>query len=126
MKAIKKAIENAERLLPGIPVREDEIDPRWQAIIKVGEYIQTEPKHVWLFISKWGSHPNEDIRSAVATCLLEHLLEYHFKEFFLLVKDACQKSKRFASTYNMCAQFGEAEHPESAKVFTELKNKLNE
>jgi len=35
--------------LPGEPVDEGQ-DPRWQAIIAAGEFIQSDPEAVWLFI----------------------------------------------------------------------------
>ena len=108
MDTLKQAIKNAERLLPGIPAPEGEADPRWKAIIEIGEYIQVEPMEVWLFIRKWGMSPNEDIRAAVATCLLEHLLEYHFKEFFPAVKKPVGKASGlhplFACTHNSAKQ----------------------
>jgi hypothetical protein len=124
MKAVEKTIKNAERLLPGIPANDSESDPRWKAIIDIGEYIQTEPQAVWLFIRKWGMNSNEDLRMAIATCLLEHLLENHFKEFFPAIKDACRKSKRFASTFRMCGKFGQTTQLENLKVFNELQSKL--
>jgi hypothetical protein len=124
MKAVREAIENTERLLPGIPAPEGETDLLWQAIIEVGEYIQTEPQEVWFFIRKWGKHPNKDLRAAVATCLLEHLLEYHFEEFFPAVRDTCRQSKRFASTFSMCFLFGQAKQPENSKAFDEQINEL--
>ncbi len=124
MKSIKQVITKAERLLPGIPVPEGQTDPRWQAIIEVGEHIESEPQDVWLFIRKWGMHPSEDIRTAVVTCLLEHLLEYHFEEYFPKVRIACRQSKRFASTFRMCAKFGQSNELENSKAFDELKSKL--
>ena len=71
---VQQAIIEAEKLLPSVPAPDGEADLRWQAIIEVGEYIETEPHEVWPFILKWGKHPSEDLRMAVATCLLEHLL----------------------------------------------------
>src|SRR5581483_10911837 len=65
-------------LLPGEPATGGQ-DPRWQAVIAVGEYIETEPEAVWSFIRRWGSHPQEDLRDLIATCLLEHLLEHQFR-----------------------------------------------
>ena len=41
--SVQQAIRDAEKLLPGVPAPDGEPDPRWQAIIKVGEYIETEP-----------------------------------------------------------------------------------
>jgi hypothetical protein len=44
---------------------------------------------------------------AVATCLLEHLLEHHFDLLFPLVSEACRESRRFAWTLSMCSEFGQ-------------------
>ena len=77
-----EAIRDADILLPGEPVAEGQ-DSRWQAIITVGEYLETEPEPVWSFIRRWGCHPQEDLRTAIAVCLLEHLLEYHFAAYGL-------------------------------------------
>jgi hypothetical protein len=124
MKRVERAINNAEKLLPGLPSAEGGPDHRWEVIIKVGEHIETNPQEVWLFIRKWATHPDDDLRMAIATCLLEHLLEYHFNEYFPKVREACHQSKRFAWTFDMCAQFGQANHPENSKLFKELKNEL--
>jgi len=123
---IKKAIENAERVLErnAAPVEEG-FDPNWQTIITVGEYIECEPHEVWRFIRKWGEYPDKDIRMAVATCLLEHLLEYHFEEFFSLVKKACEESRLFADTFSMCSEFGQTEQRENLKLFKALQNKID-
>jgi len=51
-----------------------ETDPRWQAVIAVGEFIETDPEPVFAFAQRWGSSDNADLRMAIATCLLEHLL----------------------------------------------------
>jgi hypothetical protein len=55
---IQKAIARAEALLPGIAAPDGEIDPRWQAIIDVGEFIESDPAEVWAFIIKWGRAEN--------------------------------------------------------------------
>lgn len=125
MKRVERAIKNAEKLLPGKPTSDDKLDPRWQAIIKVGEYIETNPEEVWIFIRKWATHPNEDLRMAIATCLLEHLLQYHFNEYFPKVRVACQQSRRFAWTFSMCDQFGQTESPDNFMAFNELKHEID-
>ena len=89
------AIRKAERVLPGTEAPEGELDPRWQAIICVADHIEHHPDEVWRFTRKWGAHANADLRAAVATCLLEHLLEHHFDRIFPLVSEACQRSKRY-------------------------------
>ena len=57
------AIAHAECVLPGHPVPDGQIDPRWQAIIAVGEFILDEPEAVWSLISQWGDTEDEDLRA---------------------------------------------------------------
>lgn len=121
---VRQAIADAEKMLPGVPASEDKADPRWQAIIEIGEYIETEPHEVWPFILKWGKHSSGDVRMAVATCLLEELLGYHFKEYFPKVKEACKRSKRFADTFCSCWQLGQTDEPENLKAFKALKREF--
>ncbi len=98
---VRRAIDRANSLLPGTPTAEGKKDRRWQAIIRVGDYIQTEPEEVWQFVRRWGSHKQEDLRVGIACCLLEHLLEYHFDLIFPLVKQAAAESKLFADTFTV-------------------------
>jgi hypothetical protein len=101
------AIRKAERVLPGKEAPDGELDPRWQAIIGVADHIEQHPDEVWRFTRKWGAHVDADLRTAVATCLLEHLLEYHFDRMFPLVSEACRQSRRFADTFSRCGEFGQ-------------------
>jgi len=71
---VHKAIKRAEAILPGVAAPDGETDPRWQRIVDIGQYIESDPESVWEFVSRWGQHHDEDLRMAVATCLLEHLL----------------------------------------------------
>ena len=118
-------IMEAEKLLPGMPSLEGDSDPRWQAIIAIGEYIQDEPQAIWQFICKWGESSSEDLRMAIATCLLEHLLEYHFHEYFPKVREMCRRSKIFASTFEMCAQFGQSKQRENSQAFLALMKEIS-
>jgi hypothetical protein len=43
---VQQAIAQAAALLPGSAAPEGEIDPRWQAIIAVGEFIENDPEPV--------------------------------------------------------------------------------
>jgi hypothetical protein len=65
---VRETIQIAEALLPGEPVAQGE-DPRWQAILAITNYVETDPTPVWEFIRKWGNHPQEDLRTAVAEVL---------------------------------------------------------
>lgn len=118
---VQEAIIQAEAILPGVPAAENEIDPRWQAIIEIGEFVQSHPEEVWLFVSRWGTHPDDDLRSAVATCLLEHLLEYHFDAYFPKTKALATKDAYFADTFIGCAKFGKSEEPSNSQMFDKLK-----
>jgi hypothetical protein len=97
-----QAIRYANSILPGVPALEGENDPRWQAIINVGEFIQSNPEEVWSFIARWGIHEDEDLRSAISTCLLEHILQCHFELVFHRVESLAKKSSLFASTLSTC------------------------
>lgn len=62
--SVYDAIAKAEAVLPGQAAPEGDIDPRWQGIIAVGAFIETEPDAVWSFIVRWGGqlqqrHRNE-------------------------------------------------------------------
>jgi hypothetical protein len=117
------AIREANALLPGEPV-EAGTDPRWQAIIQVGEYIESDPEPIWEFIQRWASHPQEDLRNAIATCLLEHLLEHHFDAYFPQVEQAVAQDTLFADTFQRCWLFGQSEEPDNAKRFVALQNRI--
>jgi len=119
---VDEALQRANAVLPGRSAPEEQLDPRWQAIIAVGEFVRTEPEAVWSFVERWGKHPSDDLRTAIATCLLEHLLEYHFRLLFPRVEREVRKSTRFADTFSRCWKFGEAENPRNAARFARLRN----
>jgi hypothetical protein len=117
---ITQAIRNAEKLLPGIPAPEGKNDPRWQAIMKIEDHIQNHPDKVWDFARKWGTHPNTDLRTAIAVLLIEHLIQCHFERIFPKVEVACSQSRRFCDTFLRCWPLGQAEMPTNAKRFNAL------
>lgn len=85
---VHEAIAAADRILPGRVAPDGEEDPRWQAMIAVGDFVETEPEAVWSFARRWGTSPDDDLRTAVATLLLEHLLDYHFDALIARVEDS--------------------------------------
>ena len=117
--SVSETIASANSFLPGNPVPAGE-DRRWQAIVEVGDYIETEPEEVWRFVRRWGSHPQEDLRDAVACCLLEHLLQHHFDLIFPRVVEAAHEDLLFADTFRRCWKFGQSELPGNAKRFDQL------
>src|SRR5207248_1760844 len=97
---------------------------RWQAAIALGEFCEDAPQVIWPLVLKWGSSSEADTRTAIATCVLEHILEHHFAEFFPLVCDVIDKGDRaFCDTFSQCWQFGQAQAPENASLFTRLQAK---
>jgi hypothetical protein len=72
------------------------------------------------------SHEDDDLRAAIATCLLEHLLEYHFDLIFPRVETAVKSNARFARTAAQFWKFGEAEHPKRAERFDRLRAEIRE
>ena len=119
------AIQAAEALLPGRPAPDGENDPRWQAIIKIGNFVESEPEVIWPFVLKWGSLPNEeDLSNAIATLLLEHLLDYHFDLIFPRVESAARSNISFASTFARSWKFGQATEPTRADKFDKLLSEI--
>jgi hypothetical protein len=78
-------------------------DCRWQALIVVGESIAANPHAVWEVIRQHAYSDDEDMRTGVATVLLEHLLEEHFDDYFPNVREeALRRSANFLETLEMC------------------------
>ena len=120
----EEAIDAAEQVLPGEPAPDGDLDPRWQAIIAVGEFVQAAPEVLWPFALRWGSHPDADLRMAIATCLLEHLLEHHFDTFIERVEKATTTSPEFAFTVRACWTFRTSDESHRAARFRRLQAKL--
>lgn len=117
---LKNTIRRAERILPGKPAPDGESDPRWQAILRIEDFVEIQPKAVWAFVRRWGKHPNPDLRSAIATLLLEDLLKYHFDLIFPSVEDEVLTSKRFKDTLKRCWKLGQASKPRNATKIDRL------
>jgi hypothetical protein len=119
---VTAAIRAANAVLPGRAAPDGQIDPRWQAIIAVGEFVDNDPEPVWRFVRRWGCHRDEDLRTAIATCLLEHLLEYHFALLLPRVKRLARTNRRFTDTLSRCWQFGEATRPRNVPSLESVIN----
>jgi hypothetical protein len=123
---VHEAIARAEAILPGKLAAKGEYDPRWQAVIAVGNFVETDPEPLWSFVERWGRHRSQDLRAAIATCLLEHLLEYHFDLVFPRMKRLARSNRRFAELVGWCAEFGQSQLPKNAarlhRLVKELQN----
>ena len=103
---LEEAIAAADALLPGIPAPDGELDARWAAIMRIDEYDELHPQSgreaVWEFILRWGAHPHDDVRMAIACCLLEHVLDRHWGDCFPRAKEQAKSSPLFAGTLSHC------------------------
>jgi hypothetical protein len=118
---VNESIAFAETLLPGQAALEGESDPRWQAIIAIGDFIETDPEAVWTFITRWGASDDEDLRTAIATCLLEHLLEHHFDLFIDRVERTSAARPSFGQTVMSCWKFGQSDETERSARLDRLR-----
>jgi len=121
---VHAAIIAAEQLLPGEPAPDGEADLRWQAIIEVADHIESDPDAVWQFAARWGTHQQDDLRMAIATVVLEHLLEYHFDLIFPRVETLARRDPNFADTFSSCWKFGQSKLPANAAEFDRLKGEI--
>ena len=123
MSDVRRALAEAERVLQE-PVRSGgEIDPRWQVLIDLADFVRSSPEEIWPFVRRWGGCEDDDVRAAVATCLLEHLLEHHFDALFPRVEEAVA-DPLFADTFCLCWKFGQSELPANAARFDRLRAQL--
>jgi hypothetical protein len=123
---VHDAIAAADLVLPGRAAPEGEPDPRWQAVLAVGEFIETDPEPVWSFVLRWGCSSDADLRMAIATCVLEHVLEHHFEAFITRIEKAAQSNHFFASTVSSCWNFGHLEDPDRAARLNRLLASVRE
>ena len=89
-------------------------------MIAVGDFVETEPEAVWSFARRWASSPDDDLRTAVASVLQEHLLEYHFDALIDRVEELALNDELFADTVRRCWKLGQAEEPSRAARFDRL------
>lgn len=75
---------------------------RWQAMIVVGEYIKSQPERVWRIVEEYGAHRSADMRAAVATVLLEHLIDVNPSRYRPRAEALAARSSRFAHTLRTC------------------------
>ena len=66
-------------------------------------FAESHPRRLWPFIARWGCHRSSDIRSGVACCLLEHILDVDFEEIFERSKALVEAGNiRFLDTLRTC------------------------
>jgi len=122
--SVHEAIDAAEQILPGQVAPDGQRDPRWQAIMHIEDFIEYEPEAILRFVLKWGIHEQEDLRSAIACLLLEHLLEFHFELIFPRIQQAAFAHPLFADTFLKSWKLGQAKEEPNSTKFDALRSKL--
>lgn len=90
-------------------------DCRWQALVVCGEFIATRAEDVWALVAEHGDTGDEDLRTGVATVLLEHLLEHDFERWFPEVAAAVQGGATgLAHTLRLCWGLSKDQHRQAA------------
>lgn len=107
-------------------IKDSDNDCRWQAIIVVGEFLKNSPQEVWKVICQFGVSEDDDMRTAIATILLEHLLEIYYTQYFPLLKSKILKgSPLLADTLSLCWHIGEGRsHKREIKSLVIMGQKL--
>jgi len=124
LKNVHIAIEAADKILPGEVAPKGEEDSRWQAIMLVEDFVETEPEAILPFVLKWGCHEQEDLRDAIAVLLVEHLLEFHFESIFPHIETASLENALFGDTFLRAWKLGQAKEPENSARFEALRARL--
>jgi hypothetical protein len=124
MITVDEAIGQADAMLPGRSAPDGEVDQRWQAIIRVGEFVESDPDAVWDFVRKWAPVADEDLRMALATCLVEHLLEHHFDKYFFEVRSAARSDLAIADIVTKCWSFEANADSALAQSIENLKREI--
>lgn len=121
---LRRAIRAAERVLPGVTAADGDEDPRWQAVMAVAEFIVEEPEPVLEFALRWARTDDEDLRSAIACCVIEHLLEHHFELVFPRIETTARTDRNVASAVQMCWRFGRSVFATNAARLAALQDEL--
>jgi hypothetical protein len=81
----------------------------WKGAAKLSEVVFGGPERIWNTVVKYGSQENEELQRAIALCVLEHILERHFDEYFPKIRQVFLAGNRhFRRTFLMCGKFGQA------------------
>jgi hypothetical protein len=95
---------------------------RWQAVIVVGESIDADPDAVWDVVNQFGDHADADMRMAIATCLLEHLLDKDFDSYFPKVRREILNGRSLMIDTLRSSWFGERDDPNFKKLQAFVRN----
>jgi hypothetical protein len=97
---------------------------RWDMAAMLALHVEASPEEVWAIVARWGCSDEPDTRMAMATCVLEHLLEHHFELIFPRVEALALADARFADTFSSCWKFGQNKEVANSARFEALLARL--
>ena len=98
---------------------------RWDMACMLAMHVEASPDEVWPIVARHGCSEDADVRMAIATCVLEHLLEHHFDLIFPRVEALALADARFAGTFGSCWKFGQSKEPANSARWDALEAKLS-
>lgn len=113
-------MEDISKIAKGLSSSDE--DKKWQAAVEAGDLVFNQPCQAWMIARAFGSSDDQDTRTAIATCVLEHLLEHHFKTYFPFLESEIRAGNaRLGDTFRSCWKCGESEYPENAAMWDQLR-----
>jgi hypothetical protein len=101
--------------------RSQESSRVWAAAVALGDFIEYDHLQVWRLVVRYESSPDEELRGAIACCVLEHLLEYRFEEIFpLLELEVRKRNRELGDTFQTCWKFGKSKKPGNSRRWDNL------
>ena len=83
---------------------------RWQSLIVIGDYIRGSPSKVWDVVCEHSHQADDDMLNALATLLLEHLLEHHFEATYARIEEGVGFDRSaMRSMLKRCWRFGQGD-----------------
>jgi|GEM_PF-3581586 len=93
----------------------------WKGAADLCNYVIDQPELIWDRVVKYGSRNNEELQQAIALCVLEHIFQFHFKEYFPKAKKILLSgNKRFWETFCQCGKFGQSEEKANSLQWDKL------
>lgn len=87
----------------------------WKGAELLGEHAEHNPDAIWSLVVKHGSATSPEVREAIATCVLEHILEHHFEPYFSDIESRVNAGDNsLLQTLALCWKLGQAEVPENS------------
>jgi hypothetical protein len=99
--------KNLKTLEKGLSSKKEKV--YWRAATDLSDYVKDSPELIWPMVVKYGSRGNSDLQSAIGCCVLEHILGYHFKEYFPKIeKFVLVGNRNFRETLKCCWKSGQS------------------